>query len=945
MKSNKYLSLIAALGVVATANAQDVADSTVSPFDKNVHLLFQDKNYSDILGGVSVVDMKELTEKNYSTGAMDNINALVSGYNGNSLWGYGDYLVLVDGYPRASNNLRPEEIEQITILKGAQAVAIYGSRAANGAILITTKRGGNHPIKISVRANSGFDVVKQYREYLGAAEYMIMYNRACENDGKSPAYSDEQIYLTSTHENPYLYPDVNFYDKDYIRNWKNTSNIDAEIEGGNDFATFYTNIFFNNNTDYYKIGDAADMGNNTLAIRGNVNMKFNDRITAQVDAYTNMYNVRGVRDFDYWGSASSLRPNRIAPFVPLNMIDANATDALTLVGQSHYIIDGDKFLNGTDLDKTNVFANAYASGKNKSASRDFQFNTKLNFDLGNLLQGLAFHTQFGMQFATNYSSQFTNSYASFTPSWSDLGNGMVITDLKKSDSEDKITGKQTITGSTNDRTFAANAYFDYHRTFGDNHNVSAIASLNGYQIIRAAVYHRNSNTNAGFNASYNYAQRYYVDLTASIAHSAKLAEGNRNHLTKSASIGWNINKEDFFNCDFFNALQVSASVTDLNQDIDITQGKYDGYYLYDGVWTNEGAWYGWGHGSVRASHSTQGANPDLDFIHRKEMSANLKAVMLDNSLAVEASIWKSKKLGLVDMPKFQYPNYMTSGYPEASYATYINYQDNGYKGFDFSANYKKSFGEIDMQLGVNGTYYVTEAITRDDSGVEEGEYWRNSTGSYLDGVWGYHCEGYFKSDDEVANWADQTSLGGGVPQAGDLKYTDVNKDGKIDSHDMYQLGRGGWFGAPFTLGINYTISYKNFSLLVLGTGGFGSLGVKNQDYYWVNGEEKYTATVRDTWTEQNPNAKYPRLTTGNGANNFQTSTFWTFKSNRFDINKVQLTYTFPAEKFEGKILSGCQVYVSGANLATFSKNTEHYNVTYGGAPYARFYNLGVKVTF
>ncbi|MBO7438264.1 MAG: SusC/RagA family TonB-linked outer membrane protein, partial [Bacteroidales bacterium] len=100
------------------------------------------------------------------------------------------------------------------------------------------------------------------------------------------------------------------------------------------------------------------------------------------------------------------------------------------------------------------------------------------------------------------------------------------------------------------------------------------------------------------------------------------------------------------------------------------------------------------------------------------------------------------------------------------------------------------------------------------------------------------------------------------------------------------------------------------------------------------------------WTEDNPNAKYPRLTTGNGQNNFQTSDFWTFKSNRFDLAKVQLTYNFPASMFENnRILHGCQVYVSGSNLFTFGKEREHYELSIGNAPQTRFYNLGVKLSF
>ncbi len=981
MKSNKIFTLIAALSVAAGVNAQDVADS--ASWDKDVRLIFGSKNSAEILGGVSTIDMKEIVDKNYTTGALDNIEAYVSGFNGNSIWGYGDvaymsqywnhpaYLVLVDGYPRASNNLRPEEIDQITILKGAQAVAIYGALASNGAILITTKRGQVHDMKVSVRANSGFDVAKSYPELLGAAEYMYYYNKALANDGQPEKYSNEQIYLTSTGDNPYMYPDVNFYSKDYIRNWKNSSNIDAEIEGGNDFATFYTNIFFNNNTDYYKFGNAADMGNNTLAIRGNVNIKFSDKISAEVDAYTNMYNVRSCNHltndennpyggWNYWDAAKSTntRPNLYPIFVPVDMIDPDAAEALTAVNHSSFIIDG-MFLGASNDNKEyryNVFADAYALGQKKEKSRDFQFNTKLHFDLGNLLQGLKFHTQFGMQYATGYSTRLENKYATFTPQWGNFGSGDVVTGVIKSQTEDRVTGQQRLADSRNERTFAGLLYFDWNRSFGD-HNVSALASANGAQIVMATTYHRRSQANLGFNATYNWKHRYFLDLTGSIAHSPRLAEGNRNHLTKSASLGWNVTNEDFFNCDFFNNIMVSASVTDMNDDIDIVQGKYDGFFLYEAVW-NPGNWFDGSSCLV----SPQGSNPALDFVHRKEMSANLKLTMLDNSLFVDASIYKAKKTGLVQVaPADMFPGYMSHGNGDdrTTYASYVNFGENEYKGYDFSINYRQKFGDVKMQFGVNANYWQTVTSKRDDSGVDESTPWRKESGRSYTAVMGYKCLGMFQSDEEIAGWADQSTLGGGQPKVGDLKYADLNGDNMINELDQTELGVGDgywnstwnkWisFGSPFTLGFNYSVSWKNWTLFLLGTGRFGATGVKNGDYYWVNGEEKYTAVVRDCWTEDNPNAKYPRLTTGTAANNYQTSDFWTFKANRFDIAKVQLTYDFPASAFESgmfKFLSGAQVYVSGANLLTIAKEREHFELSYGSAPQTRFYNLGFKVTF
>ena len=160
------------------------------------------------------------------------------------------------------------------------------------------------------------------------------------------------------------------------------------------------------------------------------------------------------------------------------------------------------------------------------------------------------------------------------------------------------------------------------------------------------------------------------------------------------------------------------------------------------------------------------------------------------------------------------------------------------------------------------------------------------------------------------------------------------------------MGRGGWYGSPFTLGINFTAKWKNFTLFALGTGGFGGHAFKSSSYYWVYGDGKYSEVVRGRWTpETAATATYPRLTTLDGNNNFRNSTFWLYKTNRFDLAKVQLTYDFPKRLLQKTFLKEASVYVSGSNLLTISKERELMEMNVGSAPQTRFYNLGVKVTF
>ena len=195
---NKIAICAALTSMPFLLNAQDVKPEAVdSVYMVNTAFGSIDKN--DMLGGISVVNVEEMLNKNYTTGAMENMEALIGGWNGKSIWGMDEdngqgYLVFIDGIPRDIENIKPSEIAQITFLKGANAVVLYGSRASKGAILISTKRGqANEGLKIDFRANVGFDVIKRLPEFLNAADYMTFYNIACDNDGKKHSFSDDKI--------------------------------------------------------------------------------------------------------------------------------------------------------------------------------------------------------------------------------------------------------------------------------------------------------------------------------------------------------------------------------------------------------------------------------------------------------------------------------------------------------------------------------------------------------------------------------------------------------------------------------------------------------------------------------------------------------------------------------------------------------------------------------
>ncbi len=930
-------AMLAASPILTYAqNGEEAA--TTDEDGKKVHVAFREVEKDDLLGGVSVVDVKELTKKNFTTYSMDNMQGYVGGWNGASLWGYSDALILVDGVPRSANNVKTDEIETITFMKGAQAVVLYGSKGANGVVLITTKRGQRGDMRINVRANTGWDVAKSFPTYLSAAEYMTYYNKARQNDGLGDLYSATDIYNYGSGLNPYRYPDVNFYSGEYIGKVKNTTNATAEIEGGGKFATYYANIGYERAGDYFKFGEAADNFTQRLNVRGNVDMRLNDDISAYVNTTASFYDSRSANGGSYWEAAASFRPNRVAPLIPTSLIDPNASSVWEMLGSSENIFNG-CFLGGTQNDMTNMFGNYYAAGNAKYTSRNFTFDVGLDFSLDKLVKGLSFHTMFAVDYATSYTTSYNNSYATYSPIWSSYGGKEVIVGLEKFGLDER-TATQNISGSADTQTINFNAHFDYARTFGGVHNVSAMLLANGYQQTVSGEYHRTSNANLGLNLSYDYAKKYFATFGMAAIHSAKLAEGHREALSPSMTLGWNISKEKFMEGSIFNDLMLSASLSQLNTDFGI-----DEYYMYSGSYTqNSSAWWGWRDGiSLNPAIVNRGANENLTFLKRKEFSVNLRASMLDNRLTADLSWFTSTLNGKVIRPTNMYPNYMFTYWPEASFIPYVNYDNDKRNGFDISVNYKEKFGEVEFMAGANFTYYNTEATKRDDSSFSDTYQYRQ--GKPLDAIWGYECIGYFTSPEDVLNSPSQAALSGNIKK-GDLKYKDQNNDGIIDTKDQIYLGKGGWYGSPYTIGVNLSAKWKGFTLFVLATGGWGGKGVKNNSYYWISGENKYSEVVRGAWTEETAaTATYPRLTTQDGANNNTTSTYWLYSTDALRLSKVQLTYDFANNLFQNTWIKGVSAYISGSNLLTIAPERKILEMNVGSAPQTRFYNMGVKMTF
>jgi len=922
-------------------------DSVVLQDDRDslVQIAFRKVKKDDLLGGVSVVNVSRLMEKNYATYSLENLEALTPGFHGN-IWGNSSYLVLVDGFPRDANNVLPTEIDQITVMKGIGAVALYGSRAAKGVVYITTKRGGNYAQKVNVRANAGVNIPKAYPEYLGSAEYMTLYNEARRNDGLTDLYSTAAIYNHASGSNPFRYPNIDFYSSEYLRDSYNRYDVTTEISGGNETARYYTNIGYWSNGSLVNFGEAADNnGSNRFNLRGNIDVKLNRIIKLNVDASASFYTGKGV-NADYWGSSATVRPNRFSPLIPINMIENGDDPSMVYVNNSNYVIDGKYLLGGTQLDQTNVFASIYAGGSNKNINRQFQFNTGVDFDLNGLLQGLSFKSTLAIDYLTSFTQAYNNNYAVYEAGWNNYAGYDQISGLTKY-GDDSKTGAENISSSYYRQNIAFSGQFNYNRTFGKHHNVSGTLLGYGFHIGESEVYHKTNNANLGLQFAYNFAQKYYADFSSAYIYSAKLPEGNRAAFSPTLSLGWRLSQENFLkDVSAIDNLKFTASAGVLNTDLDIST-----YYLYQGYYTyNNAAWYSWKDGQlVHSFDRRRGNNFDMSFPQRREVNFGIEGSFFNNLIEFNGNAFFSQTKGNIVQPNSLYPIYFSTGWPVYSDIPYVNYDNDQRKGFDFSLNINKKLGQVGWTLGFNGTYYRTEASVRASDSQYEYDYQRRA-GRPLDAIFGLRSDGFFMDETDIANSPDQSTLASGGVKPGDIKYKDQNNDGIVDTRDEVYLGRAGWSGAPLTLGVNLTAKWKNLTFFALGTGRFGAKAMKNTNsygnYFWVDGQDKYSDVVRGRWTEETKNvATFPRLTTGTSDNNYRDSDFWLFSTDRFDLAKVQVSYQFPARMLGKGFIKEFGAYVNGFNLLTIAKERDLLELNVGSAPQTRFYNLGVKALF
>jgi TonB-linked SusC/RagA family outer membrane protein len=893
----------------------------------DVKIAFGSFKKADMLGAVSVLNVSDIVEFD-NTSLSSIINGRVAGmFGSNNIRGLGDALVVLDGIPRYSRmsevNLRVEEIDQITVLKDASAVALYGTQARNGVILITTKRGKANKKDINISAQFGLARPLALPQYLGSAEYMQLYNEARVNDGLSKIYDDATINNFKA-GNSYRYPSVNYFSPEYIKPFSKYSNVLTEFSGGNDNTQYYANLGYASNGSLLNFGSGKEITSNNINIRANVNFKIDEFIKSTVDIAGLLQNNNSPSG-DYFSSAASLKPNLYSPFIPTNLIRANNTELQNIVNASKNTIDDVYLLGGNAQNTTTPFSEVYAANPNQQVRNTIQFNNTITFDLRKITKGLSFKTNISYDFYSSYTKKVSKTYSVYQPVWSASEDTIIGLTQYGTDTR---TGTENLSNPDFLRRNAFSGQFDYSRSFATVHNINA--TLLGYygNIKVNQTLQPEKDAHLGLRIDYNFNKTYFAELTGAIVNSIKLSKENRVALSPAISLGWIISNENFLssikNIDY---LKLKGSAGIINSDMSLV-----GFYNYDNVYANSDS-YTWTDGLYTnyGVQSLRGASSSLGFEQRQELNIGFEGQFFNHSISIDANLFNTRINNQYVQEIANYPNYYSAFIP------WSNYGNSEYKGAEVSVTYTKKLGDFNIDLGLNAMYWDSKVIEKSELYAFDYQYRK---GKPVDTYFGLVSEGLFKDNAEIQGHAFQAF---GETRPGDIKYKDQNGDGVIDNNDQVQIGR---WNAPFTYGLNIKLTYKNISLFANGIGNVGSDAFLSGSYYRPDGDAKYSIIATERWTDATKEtAKYPRLSSKTNSNNAQTSTFWMYKNDYFSLNRLQLTYDL-AENICAKLaMKRLSIYLEGANLLLFSKQKDVRNLNIGTTPQCGYYSIGIRSLF
>ncbi len=852
------------VGAISTAQGED--------FESYPTLAFTNSLQGRLLGLNTTMELGAMSENVTSF----NIRGL-SRPSGNSP------IVIIDGMERPMNDLIAEEIESIQVLKDATAKILYGPRAANGVIAITTKRGEAHKRITKVSVEEYIGVTTRMPEYLEASEYAALYNTALTNDGLAPVYSPDDIsgYANSTGENDIRYPNADYYNF-FLRSITNNTKVSTQFLGGNE-KTRYSVILGLNSGKGLEAQD-NELNFTRFNVRGNIDMKLNSILSANMGMAVRIENKKGskLNSSELFGRLSSVRPNEY-PFI----IDPAYPGAP--------VIEDGSSVAGASLEKNaNLYADAVLDGNSTNKYINNQMNLGLNGNLSSITKGLSadVYLTFDNYFSSN--QKLNPTTPTYATSWQTTASGsdtclFIPRKLAVQSSKDKFSNRSS------DRSLSINGKVNYQLDF-EKHSLSANLGYMFYLNENNGNSQNVVNANTYLHSHYAYNNKWIVDATIAGMRSNRFAKENQTKLYPAAGMAYIISDQN----DGLGYLKTKVGFGMLGYD------RSNAYPITVNRWDNTNNVV-FGDGNSGKSYPVVNlityGSPLLDWEESTELNIGIEGATFHSRLQYEANVFMENRTNIATIVNENYSLLHGNFLPTENYLEVNN------KGFEMMLQWSDAIENLHYSVGTN-MLYAKNIYTQKDEVFYTDEY-RRTEGLPTDVIMGFVSEGLFSSATEIDN--DHRQNLGTHTSIGDLNYKDLNNDLIVDELDQKAIGNS---TPRFTFGVNVKLNYKGLGFYALGTGAMG-YDVDLKNYYYHSGSEKYNIHAREAYNLTSNTGTLPRLTTTGRAANSKTSDFWLYKGDYFRLKNVELSYTL-RNPSASALINKTKFFVRGTNLFVLS---------------------------
>lgn len=859
-------------------------------------------------------------------------------------------LILIDNIEvdtKDLSRLQPDDIESFSIMKDATATALYGSRGANGVILVKTKEGQTGSMKLNLRVENSISTPTKMLELADPITYMKLHNEAILTRDPLHAlmYSEDKIDNTIPGHSSVIYP-VTDWRNELLKDYTMNQRVNLNISGGGSMVNYYVAGSFMQDNGILNVDKANNFNNNiknrNYSVRSNINIKLSK---------TTKLMVRMNGAFEDYNGPLSGGSDLYYKIMQSNPVLFPATYPKD---EEHAYVKHIMFGNSGDGKYINPYAEM-VKGYKETGRAKLESQFELNQDLDFVTKGLKVRALFNTSRLSYYSTS-----RQYKPFYYALGEYNYMNKTYAVDIINPNGGTEYLDYNEGDKTITANTYLEaavnYDREFG-KHGVGGLLVMqlrNNHQPNASSLQTSLPKRNVGLSGRFTYAydSRYFVEGNFGYNGSERFDKDHRWGFFPSAGLAYMVSNEKYFKnlLPYVQKLKLRASYGLVGND-NIGDSNARFLYLSEINMNNggTGASFGYNEGAYKKDGIAinRYADPSIGWEVAKKMNFAVEMTFMD-ALNVTAEYYKESRDHILQS-RADIPN--TMGLWKTPNANLGKAKSHG---VDLSLDYNKYFtNDTWLQLRGNFTYAANQYVE-----YEEVEYpgapWKSRVGNPIAQEYGYIAEGLFVDDEEVRNSPVQFGEYG----AGDIKYRDVNRDGVISELDMVPIGYSKDPEIVYGFGASY--GFKNFDISVF----FQGLA---RESFWIDygkvspffdnsgtdarENNQLAKFIADNhWSETNRNiyAVWPRLSDSSIDNNAKKSTWFMRDGSFLRLKQLEIGYTLPQRIIQKAGLKNLRVYFTGNNLFCFSKFKE-WDVEQAGDglkyPLQRIYNIGLNLTF